>query len=325
MRPKILYQSLILLCLAAALLEMSLTLVSPERRGEWNGRFDDQIYTWGHPVRPNLQGLREREIAVPKPAGVFRVLVLGDESTWGPGLAEDERFTALAESRLRQQDPDRRIEVLNAGLPEATLPVLRDALLFWCEAPVEPDLVVVAFGGGALRLDSNENRPEHVAFARRHPAIGLAAPRALTALRMPQTARLWRRTAARLAEATGAAPSYEEFLAHRYGPDSPAWPEFAGALRDIREFCRARNLPPPVFLSLHVGHPAADWYARAAKQAEESGFVAPSCVADIAPKVDARDINLLNGIHPRHFQAAWAESLSRSVAAALDRQHEVLP
>ena len=315
-----LFKGAVLACLAAAGLEMALTLVSPEYHGLWNGRFDDLIYTWGHPVRPNLQGLREREIEVPKPEGVFRVLVLGDGSTWGPGLAESERFTALAEARLRQLYPDRRIEVLNAGLPEASLPVLRDALLFWCEAPVYPDIVVVAFGGGALRLDSNENRPEHASFTRRHPWIGLAMPRALTALRMPQTARLWRRADARLAETSGAVPSHIETLVQRYAPVALAREKDRRALGDIAEFCRMRDLPAPVFLSLVIAHPAADWYAQAAKQAEEAGFTSTVCAADVTAKDDAWDINLLNGIHPLHFQSAWAESLCASVSAVLNRE-----
>ena len=320
MRPRFYYQALILVCLAAALLEMSLTLFSPEFRGDWNGRFEDLVYTWGHPVRPNRQGLREREIEIPKPEGVFRVLVLGDDGTWGPGLSESERFTALAEQQLRQTHPDRKFEVLNVGMPGASLPDLRDVLLFWCEAPVAPDLVVVAFGGGALRQDSNENRPEHIRFARRHPWLGLAAPRALAALRMPQTARLWRRALARLAEAIGAVPSHVEILSRRYAPGSPAWEDDARALNDIAAFSRARNLPPPVFLSLDVGHPATDWYARAAKRSGEAGFISTVCAANASAKDDAWDINLLNGIHPRHFQAAWAESLSANVAAVLQRE-----
>lgn len=320
MRPRFYYQAFILVCLAAAGLEMALTLASPERRGEWNGRFDDQIYTWGHLVRPNLQGLREREIEIPRPEGVFRVLVLGDDSTWGPGLAENERFTALAEALLKKKYPGRPIEVLNAGMPGASLPELRDALLFWCEAAVEPDLVVVAFGGGALRLDSNENRPEHHLWVQRHPWIGRALPRALEALRMPQTARFWRRVCARAAEAAGSVPSCIEVLSGRYAADSPAWEEDSRALRDIAVFSRVRNLPPPVFLSLAIDHPAADWYVRAAKLAAEAGFVSTVCAADVAAKDDAWDINLLSGIQPRHFQAAWAENLSANVEASLQRE-----
>ena len=328
------YCALILVGLAAAGLEMALTLASPEYRGLWNGRFDDLIFTWGHPVRPNRGGLREREMAVPKPGGVYRVLVLGDDSTWGPGVAEPERFTALAEEQLRRAHPERTIEVLNVGLSGASPPDLRDVLRFWCEAPVEPDLVVLAFGGGVQRLDSNENRPEQVAFARGHPFAGLAVPRALAALRMPQTARLWRRLLARFAEATGAVPAYDEFLARRHAPDSPARAADAAALRDIRAFCDERRLPPPVFISLNVaaaGGPdqrnarASTWFARASEQAAEAGFAAFHAAPGARAKADAWHINLLNGIHPAHFQTAWADALAGSIETALTPEPEGAP
>ncbi|MBU1693527.1 MAG: hypothetical protein KJ726_10820 [Verrucomicrobia bacterium] len=331
-----LFKAVVLLCLAAAGLEMVLTLASPEYRSLWNGRFEDQFYTWGHPVRPNRQGLREREIAVPKPDGVFRVLVLGEDSTWGPGLAEEERFTALAEVRLREAHPDRPIEVLNVGIPGASLPELRDVLLFWCEAPVQPDLVVVAFGAGIVRLDSNENRPEHIAFARRHPLFGLSMPRWLTTLRLIHTARFWRQAMARVAEIRGAVPSLWDDLGRRFAPDSPARLEDAAALRDIGAFCRAQGLPPPIFVNLNLTLPdasdessrsVAGWYAQARRIAEEAGFTttiaAPAIPAAVRP--DARYINPLNGVHPRHLQGAYARVLARSIAPLLESRDPASP
>lgn len=322
------YKALILFCLAAAGLEAALTLAAPEYRGQWNGRFEDLIYTWGHPVRPNPQGLREREIAVPKPEGVFRALVLGDDSTWGPGLAESERFTALAEARLREAHPERTLEVVSVGMPGASLCELRDALLFWCEVPVNPDLVVVAFGAGALRLEPNESRSEHMEFARRHPTVGLAVPRGLMTLRMPETARLWRRLIARMAEATGSVPSYFEVLARRQAPDAPARGNDAAALNDIRAFCQARGLPPPVFLSLNIVPPessddrqqqALGWYEQAERAAMDAGFTVIKGATPRAVPADAWNINLVNGVHPRHLQAAWARALELGLAQALER------
>ena len=59
----------------------------------------------------NSQGLRgDREFIVPKPAGVKRVVVLGDSFAWGYGVENDEIFT----SRLGEQFPD--VEVVNLGV-----------------------------------------------------------------------------------------------------------------------------------------------------------------------------------------------------------------
>ena len=46
--------------------------------------------TNGKKLTINSRGLRDREYALAKPAGVRRVLVLGDSYTWGYGVANDE-------------------------------------------------------------------------------------------------------------------------------------------------------------------------------------------------------------------------------------------
>ena len=62
----------------------------------------------------NSKGLRCREIAYRKPAGVKRILVLGDSYTWGYGVANDEVFTSVLENRIQQENQD--YEVVNAGV-----------------------------------------------------------------------------------------------------------------------------------------------------------------------------------------------------------------
>ncbi len=65
-------------------------------------------YTWGHVVVNNRHGFRERDFVVPKPQGVFRIMVLGDSLTWGQGLGVKERYTNLPEYSLRQSLPAKR-------------------------------------------------------------------------------------------------------------------------------------------------------------------------------------------------------------------------
>ncbi|RIL00237.1 MAG: hypothetical protein DCC71_18990 [Proteobacteria bacterium] len=64
-------------------------------------------------IRINSRGLREREIPYEKPAGVVRVLVIGDSSVAGFEVAEEDRYTRVLEDLLRAQG--HAVEVINAG------------------------------------------------------------------------------------------------------------------------------------------------------------------------------------------------------------------
>lgn len=63
-------------------------------------------------VRVNSLGLREREIGYPKPAGVRRVLCLGDSQTFGFGVEAEEAYARVLEGRLGAG-----AQALNAGVP----------------------------------------------------------------------------------------------------------------------------------------------------------------------------------------------------------------
>jgi lysophospholipase L1-like esterase len=54
--------------------------------------------------------------ASPKPAGTFRILVLGDSFTFGQGNQPDETFPSQLERRLNLNESQERIEVINWGV-----------------------------------------------------------------------------------------------------------------------------------------------------------------------------------------------------------------
>ncbi|HZI19437.1 MAG TPA: SGNH/GDSL hydrolase family protein [Pyrinomonadaceae bacterium] len=60
------------------------------------------------------QGTRDEEVAVPKPEGVFRVLVLGDSLAYGAAVGRERTFPERLEALLREKYP--RAEVVNAGV-----------------------------------------------------------------------------------------------------------------------------------------------------------------------------------------------------------------
>jgi lysophospholipase L1-like esterase len=96
-------------------------------------------------VTVNAAGFRSRtQTDLPKPAGRYRIAVLGDSVTIGMGVADDESFSARTEQLLRQRFPGKDLDVVNLGIPgydtRQEVGLLRRHL-----AQLQPDLVLVGF------------------------------------------------------------------------------------------------------------------------------------------------------------------------------------
>lgn len=107
----------------------------------------DKPWLYGlDPAHPEVssQGLRDREFAIPKPAEVTRVMLLGDSVVFGVDVAVEEALSRQLQERLRAALPARSIEVMNAGVHGWS----PHNELAWFEAEgvrFQPDLVVVVF------------------------------------------------------------------------------------------------------------------------------------------------------------------------------------
>ncbi|MFO0982048.1 MAG: SGNH/GDSL hydrolase family protein [Planctomycetota bacterium] len=93
----------------------------------------------------NALGFRNREIAIAKPAGLTRILCLGDSMTFGLQiLREDGPYPQQLEKLLNQGEPTPRYEVLNAGVSgygtDQEVATLRTRLL-----GLAPDIVTIGF------------------------------------------------------------------------------------------------------------------------------------------------------------------------------------
>lgn len=102
--------------------------------------FDYQITT-------NSLGLRGNEINKNKEPGVYRILMLGDSTTFGWGVKDDESFPALTETSLKEKlqakDNRRKIEVINTGFADGFSPDTYYLYLKNKGLDLNPDLVVV--------------------------------------------------------------------------------------------------------------------------------------------------------------------------------------
>ena len=109
--------------------------------------------------KANSLGFRDREHAVEKPEGIFRMLVIGDSVTQGLGVKDDEAvFTSVLERELNER-PDGRVEVLNFGVSgyntQQEVETLRHKGVDY-----EPDLVILAYCSNDTRLHSGGILPQ---------------------------------------------------------------------------------------------------------------------------------------------------------------------
>lgn len=119
--------------------------------------------TYAHEVRVNSLGLRGPEIPAEREPDELRVLVLGDSTTYGQGVAEEDTLPAVIEATLGELAPDRRWRAINAGhRGYATNQEL--ALLDELGPRLDPDIVLLVWFENDLEdIDIPRN---HEQFAR---------------------------------------------------------------------------------------------------------------------------------------------------------------
>ena len=125
----------------------------------------------------NSLGYRGHEITEEKPAGTYRILCLGGSTTFSYPYIEDpsHAWPGLVETALNQHYPQRRFEVVNAGLAYATSAELLAGYMFR-HRYLHPDLVIFHEGGNdAAPLMYEDYSPEYTHF--RAPGIRIVIGR----------------------------------------------------------------------------------------------------------------------------------------------------
>jgi len=95
-------------------------------------------------VRYNGRGIRGPEVTLPKPPGVYRILLLGDSFTDASALAQEDRVSENLARMLNAGDARRRYDVVPMGNSGYST----DQELLWLEAEgldLSPDLVILMF------------------------------------------------------------------------------------------------------------------------------------------------------------------------------------
>jgi hypothetical protein len=164
-----------------------------------------------------------------KPDGTYRVLLLGDSQTFGQGVTYEQTWGALLERELQRRAPERRVEVINTGVPAYN--TVQEAAFFAAEGvEYHPDCAVVLFIGNDVQLSEFLLDPE--------PG-GLALDRSFAIDALRDIAWFLRRRF--MVDTTGVRPSLLERVPAKYrhlvGLDA-----YEGALRRIAATARAAGV-----------------------------------------------------------------------------------
>lgn len=196
-------------------------------------------------ITTNALGFRGPEVAVPKPEGTFRIVVLGDSVTLGWGIDDEVTFCRRVERTLNARGDGRRYEVVNTG--HLSYDSMQEAALFEREAlALAPDLVLLVF------VTNDVVEPTHLlvqAFLDGAAAPSGQEPTLVDRLRhqgermVPALTALCTNLAARWSSGgTGGEGGNElDPTMVPAGPDG--WARSQSALRRIRDRCAERAIP----------------------------------------------------------------------------------
>ena len=103
-------------------------------------------FLMGVPVSINSEGLRDREFSLEKPPGVYRVMMLGDSTTLGWGVRQEDTAAKLLERKLNEALPPgfNHVEVINTGV--GNYDTVQEVTYYeTIGSKYHPDLVVLVF------------------------------------------------------------------------------------------------------------------------------------------------------------------------------------
>jgi len=122
----------------------------------------------------NQLGYRGKETTVEKPEGIFRIVTIGESTTYGFGVNANEAYPALLEDILREEYGYTNVEVINAGVVGYTsFEVLSNFQFRVLE--LKPDLIIYY---GALN-DADTRLEDPGCFNSPSPLYGLTTIRGL--------------------------------------------------------------------------------------------------------------------------------------------------
>lgn len=272
----------------------------------------------------NALGYRDLERAQPKPAGVKRVLCLGDSFTWGVGILWDDAWPQRVE-RLVSRTRGERWEAVS--LAEPGLNAVQQASRLESEGfGYGPDVVVLGYV-------LNDSEDENAAEARRARDWAEEERRAPgTAASLLARSALFRLVSSRI-HATVENKRRVDGYRSMYDDSYPGWVAARQALEAMGGMCRAHGVPFvvaifPLFANpLDERYPFRELHAKVAQTAGQAG----ARVVDLLPHYRTLDWKLLvvdgtNDEHPNEIaQRIAAQAIARAIDDVVPRSAPARP
>ncbi len=168
----------------------------------------------GVQVSINSRGLRDQEYSPAKPAGVYRIVMLGDSTTLGWGVPLDQTVAKILERELNRAGVPgyRRIEVINAGVGNyGTVQEVEHYKIY--DRALHPDLLILQYFINDAEPVPKERTP------------GLLGRSYLLSFVISRYDVLMR--------VAGRRPQWNEYYAGLYGDDRPGLRAAQDALREL--------------------------------------------------------------------------------------------
>ena len=177
-------------------------------------------FLMGVPVSINSHGLRDREYSRSRPPDVYRIVILGDSTTFGWGVTLEQTVPKILEAELNKLHVPgyNRFEVLNAGVGNyGTVQEVTHYLTY--DRDFHPDLVILQYFINDAEPVPNERRP---------PLLGRSYLVAYAASRFDAVMRL-----------TGVRPNWKQYYAGLYEDGLPGIEAAKQALATLATRTRA--------------------------------------------------------------------------------------
>ena len=177
-------------------------------------------FLMGVPVAINSDGLRDREYSHAKPPGVYRIMMLGDSTTFGWGVRQEDTAAKFLERKLNAHLPPgyNKVEVIDAGV--GNYDTVQEVTYYETRGrDFHPDLVVLVFF---------INDPEPVPVETKGFLIDRSYLIAFAANRFDGVLRH-----------LGVRPDWKQYYASLYDDDKPGFQACKEALRSFAESTRS--------------------------------------------------------------------------------------